>query len=134
MMCDHVLTDMNAVFPYLRFHHQRVRDKASMDESSGRGHREKKPSEKVKEQVTGKADRIEDEKTVILPTYIAPNDPKFFQEQKEVPKIYDHSKIGPHGEKTDFYALGTQYEPVSFIKRSWKLTDVVSRAKRNVTT
>lgn len=80
-----------------------------MDESSGRGHREKKPSEKVKEQVTSKIDRVEDDdKSVVLPTYIAPNDPKFFQDQKEVPKIYDHTKRGADGERIDFYSLGTQ--------------------------
>lgn len=80
-----------------------------MDESSGRGHREKKPTDKVKEQASSKIDKIEDDKVVILPTYIAPNDPKFFQEQKEVPKIYDHTKIAPNGDKIDFYSLGTQY-------------------------
>ncbi|KAL2397097.1 hypothetical protein ABEF95_000496 [Exophiala dermatitidis] len=81
-----------------------------MDESSGRGHREKKPTDKVKEQVSSKIDKIEDDKVVILPTYIAPNDPKFFQEQKEVPKIYDHTKIAPNGDKIDFYSLGTHVE------------------------
>jgi len=80
-----------------------------MDESSGRRHREKKPSEKVKEQVSGKIEKIEDDKPVVLPTYIAPNDSKFVQEQKEVPKIHDHTKIAPDGTKIDFYLLGTQY-------------------------
>lgn len=80
-----------------------------MDESSGRGHREKKPSEKVKEQVSGKIEKIEDDKSVVLPTYIAPNDSKFLQDQKEVPKIYDHTKISPDGTKIDFYSLGQQY-------------------------
>lgn len=79
-----------------------------MDESAGRGHREKKPSEKVKEQVSSKIDRVEDEKTIALPTYVAPNDPKFLQDQKEVPKIYDHTKIAANGDKIDFFSLGTQ--------------------------
>jgi hypothetical protein len=79
-----------------------------MDETSGRGHREKKPSEKLKEQVTSKIDKIEDEKSIVLPTYIAPNDPKFFQDQKEVPKIHDHTKRALNEEKIDFYSLGTQ--------------------------
>ncbi|KAL6248764.1 transcription factor, contains a PHD finger motif [Rhinocladiella similis] len=82
-----------------------------MDESSGRGHREKKPSEKVKEQVSSKIERVEDEdKSIVLPTYIAPNDPKFFQDQKEVPKIYDHTKRAADGERIDFYSLGTHVE------------------------
>ena len=79
-----------------------------MDDSSGRGHREKKPSEKIKEQVLGKIDKIEDEKIIVLPTYIAPNDPKFLQDQKEVPKIFDHSKIASNGDKIEFFSLGTQ--------------------------
>jgi hypothetical protein len=79
-----------------------------MDETTGRGHRQKIPSEKVKEQVGGKVERMEDEKPVILPTYIAPNDPKFFLDQKELGKIHDHTKVGPNGERTDFYQLGTQ--------------------------
>lgn len=80
-----------------------------MDDSSGRGHREKKPSEKVKEQTGGKTDRVEDDKPVVLPTYVAHNDPKFMQEQKELPKFHDHTKIGANGEKIEFYSLGTQY-------------------------
>ncbi len=79
-----------------------------MDETSGRGHREKKPSEKLKEQVTSKIDKIEDEKSIVLPTYIAPNDPKFFQDQKEVPKIHDHTKRSLNDDKVEFYSLGTQ--------------------------
>lgn len=85
-----------------------------MDESSGRGHREKKPSEKVKEQTSGKIEKIEDDRSVALPTYIAPNDGKFLQDQKEVPKIYDHTKISPDGTKIDFYLLGQQYGGHSF--------------------
>ena len=85
---------------------------SNMDETSGRGHREKKPSEKVKEQVSGKIDKIEDEKLVVLPTYIAPNDPKFLQDQKEIPKFLDHNKIAPNGDKIDFFTLGTQYAPI----------------------
>ncbi len=84
-----------------------------MDETSGRGHREKKPSEKLKEQVSGKIDKIEDEKLVVLPTYIAPNDPKFLQDQKEIPKFLDHTKIAPNGDKIEFYTLGTQYVSIS---------------------
>jgi COMPASS component BRE2 len=80
------------------------------DLSVGRGHREKKPSEKVKEQVGSKIDKIEDTSTIVLPTYIAPNDPKFLADQKELPKIFDHSKVVPNGERIDFFTLGTHVE------------------------
>ena len=80
-----------------------------MDETTGRGHRQKIPSEKLKEQVGGKVEKMDDDKLVILPTYIAPNDTKFLQDQRELGKIYDHTKVGPNGEKTDFFQLGTQY-------------------------
>ena len=53
-------------------------------------------------------DKPEDEKPIILPTYIAPNDPKFLLDQKEIPKFLEHSKIAANGEKIDFYTLGTQ--------------------------
>lgn len=79
-----------------------------MDETTGRGHRQKIPSEKLKEQVGGRIERLEDDKQIVIPTYIAPNDPKFFLEQRELGKIYDHTKIGPDGERTDLYQLGTQ--------------------------
>jgi hypothetical protein len=95
-----------------------IAPEAEMDESSGRGHREKKPSEKLKELVTAKIDKIEDEKPVVLPTYVAPNDPKFLQDQKEIPKFLDHTKIAPNGDKTEFFTLGTQCEnPPS---RAWR--------------
>ena len=81
-----------------------------MDEATGRGHRQKIPSEKVKEHVNGKVEKIEDDKMVVLPTYIAPNDPKFLQDQKELGKIYDHSKVGASGAKIDFFQLGTHVE------------------------
>jgi hypothetical protein len=108
------------LFPHLyrrRSERIKLKSAADMDETSGRGHREKKPSEKLKEQVVAKIDKIEDDKTIVLPTYIAPNDPKFLQSQKEIPKILDHSKIAPNGDAIEFYNLGTQYEPTpSFIR------------------
>lgn len=80
-----------------------------MEESSGRGHREKIPSAKVKEQVHKSLDKVDfSASKFVLPTYIAAKDPRFEQEQKEIPKSYDHTKIGPNGEKTDFYTLGNQ--------------------------
>ena len=91
---------------------KRLEDKSQsepgMDEISGRGHREKKPSEKLKEQVSTKIDKLDDEKPVVLPTYVAPNDPKFLQDQKELQKFHDHSKVAPNGDRVDFYTLGTQ--------------------------
>ena len=80
-----------------------------MDEATGRGHRQKIPTDKVKE-VNGKIEKLEDEKPVVLPTYIAPNDTKFLQDQKELSKIYDHSKVGSNGERIDFFQLGTHVE------------------------
>lgn len=81
------------------------------DAFAGRGRREKIPSAKIKEQVTGRNDKVEEEKRVTLPTYVAANDPKFFLDQKEISKSYDHTKILPSGEKVDFYTLsGTHVE------------------------
>lgn len=82
-----------------------------MDEPvAGRGHREKIPSAKLKEQ-TIKPEKVEDEKRVILPTYIAHNDPRFCLEQKELSKTLDHVKILPDGTKVEYYALGNQCVP-----------------------
>jgi COMPASS component BRE2 len=81
-----------------------------MDETTGRGHRQKIPTDKVKEHVGGKIEPLDDEKVVVLPTYIAPNDPKFLQDQKELGKLYDHSKIGANGQRVDFFQLGTHVE------------------------
>ena len=82
----------------------------NMDEATGRGHRQKIPTDKVKEHVGGKIEKMEDERPVILPTYIAPNDTKFLSDQKELGKIYDHSKLGSNGERIDFFQLGTHVE------------------------
>jgi COMPASS component BRE2 len=93
-----------------------------MDETTGRGHRQKIPTDKAKD-VSGKVDKTDDERPVVLPSYVAPNDPKFLQDQKELSKIYDHSKLGATGERIDFYQLGTHVE--SKEKRYY------IRAKRN---
>ena len=82
--------------------------RTSLDEITGRGHRQKIPSEKIKEQVGGRIEKMDDDKLLVLPTYIAPTDPKFVHDQRELGKIYDHSKVGANGEKTDFFQLGTQ--------------------------
>ena len=83
-----------------------------MDEvSGGRGHREKIPSAKLKEQAGTAVSHIDKTKTdhrVFLPVYIVHRDPKLEAEQEELKKTLDHTKIGPAGEKYDFYTLGHQ--------------------------
>lgn len=80
-----------------------------MDEvSGGRGHREKIPSAKLKEQAGAAINIDKADKRVHIPLYIALRDSKFEQEQEEVKKVFDHSKIGANGEKYDFYTLGAQ--------------------------
>jgi len=80
-----------------------------MDElSGGRGHREKIPSAKLKEQAGAAVNLDKTDKRVHIPLYIALRDSRFEQEQEEVKKVFDHTKIGPNGEKYDFYTLGSQ--------------------------
>lgn len=83
---------------------------SAMDElSGGRGHREKIPSAKLKEQAGAAVNTIDkNDKRIHLPVYIAQRDPKLEQEQEELKKTYDHTKTGPNGEKHDFYTLGPQ--------------------------
>lgn len=77
--------------------------------SGGRGHREKIPSAKLKEQAGAAVSHIDKtDRRLHLPVYIAQRDPKLEQEQEELKKTYDHTKIGPNGEKYDFYTLGHQ--------------------------
>lgn len=83
-----------------------------MDEvSGGRGHREKIPSAKLKEQAGTAVNSIDKSKAdnrIFLPVYIVHRDPKLEQEQEELKKTYDHTKVGPDGERYDFYTLGHQ--------------------------
>lgn len=83
-----------------------------MDEvSSGRGHREKIPSAKLKEQAgtaVNSVDKSKSDNRIFLPVYIVHRDPKLEQEQEELKKTYDHTKIGLNGEKHEFYTLGHQ--------------------------
>lgn len=83
-----------------------------MDEvSGGRGHREKIPSAKLKE-LTGTTvvsiDKSKQDHRTFLPVYVPHRDPKFEQEQDEVKKIFDHTKISADGQRYDFYSLGPQ--------------------------
>ncbi|KAK5082404.1 transcription factor, contains a PHD finger motif [Lithohypha guttulata] len=85
-----------------------------MDEvSGGRGHREKIPSTKLKES-TGTAassiDKSKHDNRVYLPVYVVNREAKYEQEQEEVKKTHDHTKIGANGEKFDFYTLGHHVE------------------------
>ena len=80
-----------------------------MDEGTGRGHRQKIPTDKVRTDGI-KVEKGEDDKHVVIPSYIAPNDPKFLVDPPELAKLYDHSKVNINGEKTDYFQLGTHIE------------------------
>jgi COMPASS component BRE2 len=82
-----------------------------MDEGTGRGHRQKIPTDKVRDLGPGgRVEKVEEERQVLIPTYIAPNDPKFLVDPPELGKLYDHSKVGRNGQKTEFFQLGTHIE------------------------
>jgi hypothetical protein len=81
---------------------------AQVELSSGRGQREKKPTEKVKDTTVKKDDPISDQ--LVPPKYKLPeHDSKWFEQPKEIPKVFDHTKVNEKtGEKIDFYKLGPQ--------------------------
>ncbi|KAF7509210.1 hypothetical protein GJ744_008270 [Endocarpon pusillum] len=81
-----------------------------MDPSSGRGQREKKPTEKVKDTSVKKDEPISGQ--LVPPKYKLPEpDPKWFERPKEIPKTFHHTKINEKtGEKFDFYRLGPHLE------------------------
>jgi COMPASS component BRE2 len=84
-----------------------------MDDSTlaGRGHRQKIPTDKVREHVPGaKTEKSDENNKVIIPTYIAPNDAKLLLDPPELTKLYDHSKVGIDGERIEFFQLGTHLE------------------------
>ena len=80
----------------------------NMELTSGRGQREKKPTEKVKEISVKKDESAPDQ--LIPPKYKLPEyDTKWFEQPREISKIFDHSKCDrTTGEKFDFYKLGSQ--------------------------
>lgn len=82
---------------------------ASSDPSSGRGQREKKPTEKVKDTTVKKEEHVSDQQ-LVPPKYKLPeHDSKWFEKPREIAKIFDHTKINEKtGEKFDFYKLGPQ--------------------------
>jgi hypothetical protein len=81
---------------------------AHVDASSGRGQREKKPTEKVKDTAVKKDEPASGQ--LVPPKYRLPeHDVKWFEQPKEIPKIFDHTKTSKKsGEKFDFYKLGPQ--------------------------
>lgn len=80
---------------------------AKMD-LAGRGQREKKPTEKVKDTTAKKEEPVSGQ--LVPPKYKLPDpDPKWFEKPKEIVKIFHHTKINEKtGEKFDFYKLGPQ--------------------------
>ena len=81
---------------------------AHIEFTSGRGQREKKPTEKVKDTTVKKDDPVSDQ--LVPPKYKLPeHDSKWFEQPKEITKVFDHTKINDKtGEKFDFYKLGPQ--------------------------
>jgi hypothetical protein len=81
---------------------------ANVEAFSGRGQREKKPTEKVKDTTAKKEEPVSDQ--LLPPKYKLPEyDPKWFEQPKEVAKIFDHTKVNEAtGEKFEFYKLGPQ--------------------------
>lgn len=81
---------------------------ASVELSSGRGQREKKPTEKAKDTSAKKEEPVSDQ--LVPPKYKLPDyDPKWLELPKEIPKNFDHTKINEQtGETFDFYKLGPQ--------------------------
>lgn len=79
-----------------------------MELTSGRGQRERKPTEKVKEIHVKKDESAPNQ--LLPPKYKLPeHDTKWFEQPREVSKIFDHTKSNEAtGEKWDFYKLGSQ--------------------------
>lgn len=79
-----------------------------MDSTAGRGQREKKPSEKVKELIGKKPDALaEDPDRKYPPVYFADH-VVVSADVKEVEKIYSHTKVTAKGEPIEIYSLGAQ--------------------------
>ena len=81
---------------------------ANIEFSAGRGQREKKPTEKVKDTTVKKEEPVSDQ--LVPPKYRLPEyDTKWFEQPKEIPKVFDHTKINETTrERFDFYKLGPQ--------------------------
>ena len=76
--------------------------------TAGRGQREKKPSEKVKETIGKKIELYKEDITRKQPPVYNADHVKASAEVKEVEKFYHHTKITATGDKYDFYQLGSQ--------------------------
>lgn len=75
---------------------------------SGRGQREKKPSEKVKELTGKKPDNSAEDPDRKYPPVYAADHVAASADVKEVEKFYQQTKVTATGEKYDFYTLGNQ--------------------------
>lgn len=93
----------------LRVNHENCdgRD-CAMDSAAGRGQREKKPSEKVKELIGKKIDTTAEDPNRKYPPVYTADHVKASADVKEVEKTYHHTKITTTGDKYDFYQLGSQ--------------------------
>jgi hypothetical protein len=91
------------------FLHSNCEDRGcAMDSTAGRGQREKKPSEKVKELIGKKPDALaEDPDRKYPPVYFADH-VVVSADVKEVEKIFSHTKVTAKGEPIEIYSLGAQ--------------------------
>lgn len=83
---------------------------ATVELSSGRGQRERKPTEKAKDTSIKKKEVVEIADQLVPPKYKLPeHDVKWFDQPKAVQKYFDHTKRDRRtGETFDFYKLGPQ--------------------------
>ncbi len=101
---DHTLE-----FPQIELTVETAPPAPTMDNTTaGRGQREKKPSEKIKEAIGKKIDTIGDNSDRKNPPIYFADHVKASAEVKEIEKIYNHTKVTATGESYDFYQLGGQ--------------------------
>ena len=81
---------------------------SEMDSAAGRGQREKKPSEKIKELIGKKPDAFADDPERKYPPVYFADHVVVSADVKEVEKIYSHTKVTVEGKPIDIYSLGSQ--------------------------
>ena len=91
-----------------RIDHDNCKGLACAMDSAGRGQREKKPSEKVKELTGKKPDTSAEDPDRKYPPVYAADHVVVSADVKEVEKFYQQTKVTATGEKYDFYTLGNQ--------------------------